>query len=65
LREVLNEENTLFCPSKDIQAWADALRYLLENPQICQKMGTHARSTALQYTWLKRTISALEGFEKT
>ncbi len=64
LHEVLSTENTIFCPSKDIQAWADAISQLMDNPQIYQAMGEHARKTALHYTWLKRAQFALEGFEQ-
>jgi glycosyltransferase involved in cell wall biosynthesis len=64
IREVLNDETTLFCPAKNIQAWADALTTLINDPQRCQVMGEHARATALGYTWLKRTETALNGFDE-
>lgn len=64
IREVLSEENTVFCPPKDIQTWADQLNALYENPTRCQEMGNHARQISKHYTWIERTKSALEGFEE-
>jgi glycosyltransferase involved in cell wall biosynthesis len=64
IREVLSEENTVFCPPKEIQTWADQLNALFENPTRCQEMGDHARQLSQHYTWFDRTKSALEGFEE-
>ena len=65
IQEVLSEENAIFCPPKDIQAWADAINALRENPERCRAMGNHARQTALRYTWQNRSETALHGFDET
>ena len=64
LHEVLSKENTIFCPTKKIQAWADAIESLMNNEDLCKSMGDHARKTAVQYTWLVRAKTTLKGFEK-
>ena len=64
LHEVLSEENTVFCPAKDIESWAKAIRELHKNEQKCKKMGEHARKSAVQYTWLNRARITLEEFKQ-
>jgi glycosyltransferase involved in cell wall biosynthesis len=63
LHEVLSHENTIFCSSKSIQEWAEAILKLMQNVNQCKMMGEHARKTASQYTWLNRANAALQGLE--
>jgi glycosyltransferase involved in cell wall biosynthesis len=63
LYEVLSKGNTVFCPPKEIQIWADQLQRLFDDPDQCQRMGAHARELSHHYSWIDRTKSALEGFD--
>jgi glycosyltransferase involved in cell wall biosynthesis len=64
LHEILSEQNTVFCPAKNIESWANAIRDLFRNEQRCKQMGEHARKTAMQYTWQNRASVTLEEFEQ-
>jgi glycosyltransferase involved in cell wall biosynthesis len=59
LREVLNEENAIFCPPGDPQAWQDAFAALLAAPARQQMLGLQARLDAPRYTWRAREERAL------
>ena len=65
LHEVLSDANTVFCPAKDIESWAKAIRLLHNDEQKCNTMGEHARNESMQYTWLNRARITLEEFEQS
>jgi glycosyltransferase involved in cell wall biosynthesis len=62
IHEVLNEQNAVFAPPEDLEGWSVALKRLLEDDPLRQKLGTQARRSAQAYTWQARAMRALEGF---
>ncbi|MDX9993452.1 MAG: glycosyltransferase family 4 protein [Anaerolineales bacterium] len=61
-REVLNENNAVFCPPDDSNAWQGALRGLLDNPDRRAALGAQARKDAENYSWTARAQRLLDGF---
>ncbi len=59
LREVLNEQNAVFCPPEDFLAWERALRALLDDPARCARLGAQARQDAQNYSWKARAQAIL------
>ncbi|NMC45448.1 MAG: glycosyltransferase family 4 protein [Chloroflexi bacterium] len=57
--EVLSEQTTLFCPPDDSQAWALAIRRLVENEQLRNSLAHHARQLSQQYSWVARAGRSL------
>jgi glycosyltransferase involved in cell wall biosynthesis len=62
IREILDEQNAVFCPPEDLSAWKDALEKLLGSPERREILAQHARSDAERYTWIARSQKALQGF---
>lgn len=62
LREVLAESNAVFCPLEAAEAWAEALRSLLDDPNRRQALGQRARQAVLKYSWIERSKRVLQGF---
>ena len=62
LHEVLNENNAVFCPPEDVEAWQAALERLLLDPELCRSLSTQARLDGQNYAWLARARRALEDF---
>jgi glycosyltransferase involved in cell wall biosynthesis len=60
--EVLNEENAVFCPPEDIDAWQQALTGLFADPERRQRLASKAKIDARCYTWKSRAEKALQGF---
>jgi len=61
-REVLNDENAVFCaPDKPID-WEGALRGLLDNSELRERLGKQAREDAQKYSWSERAKRILDGF---
>jgi glycosyltransferase involved in cell wall biosynthesis len=63
LREVLNEQNAVFCSPDDIQSWVQALQDLLADPHHMAKLSQQARQDAQHYTLQERARRALIGFD--
>jgi glycosyltransferase involved in cell wall biosynthesis len=61
IREVLNEQNAIFCPPQDVEAWQQALQQLLEDEDLRGKLGQRAQNDVRNYTWLERARRSLEG----
>ncbi|MBW1680346.1 MAG: glycosyltransferase family 4 protein [Deltaproteobacteria bacterium] len=61
IREVLSDgDNALLCPPRDETAWAEAIRFLGENPDIRRRLGTKARAIhAARFTWRQRCRKVL------
>ncbi len=62
IREILDEQNAVFCPPEDLPAWKDALEELLASPERRKALAMRARSDAARYTWKVRSQKALQGF---
>lgn len=62
IHEVLSDQNTIFCPPGDLDAWKSALSELKEYPGKCAKLAAAARMTAEKYTWRSRAEAALKNF---
>ncbi|MGC1375920.1 MAG: glycosyltransferase, partial [Anaerolineales bacterium] len=60
--EVLNESNAVFCAPDKAVDWEGALRALLDNPALGQKLGQQARQDAQNYSWTERARRTLDGF---
>jgi glycosyltransferase involved in cell wall biosynthesis len=61
LHEVLNENNCIFCPPSDLEAWSQALQRLIEQPFLRARLGEQARQDVQRFTWQARLKSALAG----
>ena len=61
IREVLNEQNALFCVPEAIDSWDGALKKLLQSPEIRSDLARQARQNIKQFTWSARASRALDG----
>jgi len=59
LREVLNEQNAVFCATQDIEAWEMAFGKLINDPIKRQTLGEHAIKDVQAYSWNERATKAL------
>ena len=62
IREVLNENNAVFCKPDDINSWKFALERLLKDENLREELGKRARHDAQGYTWIARAQRILNGF---
>ncbi|MDI6768594.1 MAG: glycosyltransferase [Anaerolineales bacterium] len=63
LREVLNENNAVFCPPDDAAAWESSLgELLLADAKRRQALGQRARADVKGYSWTARARRILENF---
>lgn len=62
LHEVLNENNAVFAPPENVQAWSAALRSLQADTQRRSALGRQARMDAERFSWRERARKALAGF---
>jgi glycosyltransferase involved in cell wall biosynthesis len=60
--EVLNDSNAVFCAPDKAVDWEGALRGLLDNPALGQKLGKQALQDAQNYSWTERARRILDGF---
>jgi glycosyltransferase involved in cell wall biosynthesis len=64
LREVLRDgENGLLAPAGDADAFAAAVRRLLANPALADRLGRQARIDVQQYSWDARARALLAIFD--
>lgn len=54
IREVLNENNAVFCKPDDIASWKFSLERLLHDQKLRLQLGSQARQDVQGYTWLAR-----------
>ena len=54
LREALNEHNAVICPADDLQAWVQALKGLLVDPEKWISLARQAKQDAEMYAWIVR-----------
>lgn len=62
LREVLHEQNAVFCPAENVDAWQAALEELLADPARGERLARQARLDGQNFSWLARARRALAGF---
>jgi glycosyltransferase involved in cell wall biosynthesis len=62
IREILHEENAVFCPPEDLPAWKEALSNLITSPGKRAALAERARKDAKKYTWVARSERILQGF---
>ncbi len=62
IREVLNENNAVFCKPDDINSWKSALERLLKDENLRDELGRRARHDSQGYTWVARAQRILNGF---
>jgi glycosyltransferase involved in cell wall biosynthesis len=61
LRDVLqHESNALLVNPEDPQAFALAIRRLIENPELAQRLGLQAHQDVEQYSWDSRAARLLD-----
>lgn len=65
LREVLtHERNALLVPPDDVDAWATAVKRLIDDPELRRRLGETARADLLaHYTWEARAKKVLAGLD--
>src|SRR3989344_4486358 len=54
IREVLSESRAVLVPPGDTERLKEAIKYLLNNPEIGQKLADNAFTAVKEYTWHKR-----------
>ena len=62
IHEILNPKNARFAPPEDLDGWTEALRLLLEDAPLRQRLAGQARSDAAAYGWTARARKAMDGF---
>jgi glycosyltransferase involved in cell wall biosynthesis len=62
LHEVLNQNNAIFAPPNDLEAWKGELARLIEDSSLRRSLGQQAQIDAARYTWKARARAALAGF---
>lgn len=62
IREVLNEQNALFCEPESSDSWKFALETLLNDETKRAALGRQAEQDVQGYTWLARAKRILNGF---
>ncbi len=63
-REVLNEQNAVFCTPDNPPEWVGALAALLDNPQKRAALAAQSRADSAHYSWTERARRILDGFPK-
>ena len=61
-REVLDENNAVFCPPDALPEWKNVIQDLLDNPTKREKLANQARIDAKKYSWTERARRILEDF---
>jgi glycosyltransferase involved in cell wall biosynthesis len=62
IREVLNENNAVFCKPDDIHSWKSALERLLNDESLRNQLGNQARRDVEGYTWVARAHRIMDRF---
>lgn len=63
IREVLNDEQAVFCQPGESTAWKSAIEGLLGNEKRRILLGDRVMQESKKYTWLARAQAALNGME--
>jgi glycosyltransferase involved in cell wall biosynthesis len=62
IREVLHEENAVFCKPDDPSDWRLVIESLLDDDAYRTKLGSRARQDVQGYTWVARAQRIMNGF---
>jgi len=62
IREVLNEQNAVFCKPDDINSWKHAIERLFEDENLRHQLSGQAKQDVQSYTWLARAQRILNEF---
>jgi len=62
IREVLNQDNAVFCEPDDIGKWKVAIKSLLGDELRRRGLGSQARKDVERFTWVKREGEVLKYF---
>jgi glycosyltransferase involved in cell wall biosynthesis len=62
IREVLNENNAVFCKPDEINSWKLALERLLKDEKLRDEFGRQAKQDAQGYTWTARAQRIMNEF---
>ncbi|HEY9528996.1 MAG TPA: glycosyltransferase [Anaerolineales bacterium] len=62
IREVLHEENAVFCEPEDLGTWKGEIESLLANEARRIRLGQRARQDVQGYTWVARAQRIMNGF---
>lgn len=62
IREVLNENNAVFCKPDEINSWKLALERLLKDEKLRDEFGQQAKQDAQGYTWVARAQRIMNEF---
>lgn len=60
IREILNDQNCIFCQPGDADDLAKKIKQALNNPALGEKLSDQAYQDVLQYSWDKRARKILE-----
>lgn len=63
LQEILNDQNAVLLPPKDVQSWVNAINQLQANPELCNRLAKKARQDVTQFTWQARAARILDGIK--
>jgi glycosyltransferase involved in cell wall biosynthesis len=61
LQEVLNPSNAVILPIQNLNAWDEALREIIEDPNRRIALARHAKQDVLRYSWVERAERSLDG----
>jgi glycosyltransferase involved in cell wall biosynthesis len=62
IREVLNENNAVFCKPDDVNSWKNTLQHLLDDENLRNSLGRQAKQDAQRYTWIARAQHIMNEF---
>jgi glycosyltransferase involved in cell wall biosynthesis len=62
IHEVLNEKNAVFCVPEDINSWSKAIKTLIKNVSLRNRLAKQAQADVHKYTWEQRAKTAMKGF---
>lgn len=62
IREVLNEQNAVFCKPDDVGEWRLVIESLLLDPGLRTRLGQQAQLDVQGYTWVARARRIMNGF---
>lgn len=63
IHEVLDQQSAVFCPPTDEDAWAAAIRRLLNQPNEAAALAEHARQLVQPFSWIARAEKVLGGWK--
>ncbi len=61
LREVLSDENAILLEPDDVDGWAAALKRVVDDPALAERLASQARRDAQRFSWRRRAAFCLAG----